>query len=334
MNQPTHAWIAVRAIALLEDNAICMGLVNLVKPHVLESAIGAWIPDESDSWRGGNAKALHTLKMGPMDPNHTQRNRFIKRKEELIKELGTCRKAYNFLRQDVELNHDWWDDAYRAEGETHGKHLANRAMGLSVSIADLLLMGDAAVDHLVPGEVDYIQHVPNAARTHAEAVAVYLAMMSHFIADCWMPCHTDCRKLATYSKGLHNKMEEKWGEIVEDDFHHTRLIGSQLSANEILNMARHYDAQFGVQFGTRVNNLKHDVWLDTVFSCRASFAICGMIASPDDYPYDDDTLSLPFSSAFAANAPYSFQDITSVVIHDAVMSTAMVYKYIWKRVSD
>ena len=62
MDQPTHAWIAVRAIALLEDNGICTGLVNLVKPHVLGAAIGAWIPDESDSWRGGNGLQAYLAK--------------------------------------------------------------------------------------------------------------------------------------------------------------------------------------------------------------------------------------------------------------------------------
>jgi hypothetical protein len=333
MDQPTHAWIAVRAIALLEDNVICPDLVSLVKPHVLASSIGAWIPDESDSWRGGNAKALHTLKMGPMNLNHPQRLRFIKSKQDLTRELGSCRKAYQFLRKDNVLSQAWWNDAYRAEKETHGKHLANRAMGLSVSIADLLLMGDADVNNLVPGNVSYIQHVPNAARTHAEAVAVYMAMMSHFIADSWMPCHTDGRKLTNYSMGLHNKMEEKWGKIVESDFHHTILIGSSALPDAILTTARNYDSAFGVQFGSRVNNLKNDVWLDTIFSCRASFAICGMIASPSDYPYGDDTLSASFSTVFASGQPYSFQEITSVVMHDAVMSTAMVYKHIWQRVS-
>lgn len=333
MNQPTHAWIAVRAIALLEESGICTGLVNLVKPHILESAIGAWIPDESDSWRGGNAKALHTLKMSPMDENHPQRERFIMKKENLIKELGTCRKAYSFLRRDTELDQDWWGNAYRADKETHGKHLANRAMGLSVSIADLLLMGDPAVDAMIPGEVDYIEKVPDAARTHAEAVAVYMAMMSHFIADAWMPCHTDGRKLATYSKGLHNKMEARWGRVLKDDFHHSHLMASQATADEILDTARNYDAQFNLKFGTRVNNLKNDVWLDTVYSCRASLAISAMMVSPEDYPYDDQTLTSPFAETFAPDAPYSFQDITSIVLHDAVMSTAMVYKHIWKRVS-
>lgn len=334
MDQQTHAWIAIRAIALLEDNAICSGLVKLVKPHILGAAIGAWIPDKSDSWRGGNAKVLHTLKMKPMDSNHAQRSRFIKPKAELIRELGTCRNAYKFLKKDEELDDDWWNDAYRAEDETHGKHLANRVMSLSVTIADLLLMGDDEVDTIVPGKVDYIENVPDAARTHAEAVAVYMAMMSHFIADSWMPCHTDGRKLATYRKGLHDKMEDEWGDIVEADFHQNKLVGSNASADEILDTARNYDAQFGLRFGTRVNNLKNDVWLDTVYSCRASFAICGMMVSPDDYPYNDDTLKSPFSTTFATGAPYSFEDITKVVMHDAVMSTAMVYKYIWKRVAD
>lgn len=126
MDQPTHAWIAVRAIALLEDSRTCPGLVTLVKPHVLESAIGAWIPDESDSFRGGNYKALHTLKMAPLPANHQQRQRFIFPRDDLLSELGTCRKVYLFLKEDTQLDQNWWDDAYRAQKETHGKHIWKR----------------------------------------------------------------------------------------------------------------------------------------------------------------------------------------------------------------
>ena len=51
MKQATHAWIAVRAIALLEDSGLCPGLVSMLKPHAREAAIGAWIADEADSFR-------------------------------------------------------------------------------------------------------------------------------------------------------------------------------------------------------------------------------------------------------------------------------------------
>ena len=49
MNQRTHSWIAVRAIALLEDENTERNLVRLLKPHVRKASVGAWIPDQVDA---------------------------------------------------------------------------------------------------------------------------------------------------------------------------------------------------------------------------------------------------------------------------------------------
>jgi hypothetical protein len=249
-----------------------------------------------------------------------------------MSELGTLRAAYKFLKKDDVLPEAWWDRPYRAAKETHGKHLANRAMALSITVADLLLMGDPDVDAGIPGEVDFIDDVAPNARTRAEAAAVYLAMLSHFIADAWMPCHTDDRRLALYSSGLHSKMEDEWGEVVEDSFSKSRLLGSTESPDDILARAREQDARFGITFGPRVNHLYNDVWLDTVYCCRASFAICGMMVPPSQIDYGSDQTS-SFDDTFAAGKPYSFEDITRVVLHDAVVSTAMVFRHIWDRVA-
>ena len=52
MKQRTHTWLAIRAIALLEDSGAAPGLVKLLKPYVNSVAIGSWIPDLADSKRG------------------------------------------------------------------------------------------------------------------------------------------------------------------------------------------------------------------------------------------------------------------------------------------
>ena len=45
MKQPTHTWIAIRAIELLRQEGKTPGLVKLLRPHALKTAIGSWVPD-------------------------------------------------------------------------------------------------------------------------------------------------------------------------------------------------------------------------------------------------------------------------------------------------
>ena len=54
MDQRTHAWIAIGAIKLLEDEGQSKRLVDLLKPFTQEAAIGAWIPDKTDAKLGGS----------------------------------------------------------------------------------------------------------------------------------------------------------------------------------------------------------------------------------------------------------------------------------------
>ena len=41
MKQPTHAWIAIRAVDLLDRDSDTKNLAELLKPHVHKAAIGA-----------------------------------------------------------------------------------------------------------------------------------------------------------------------------------------------------------------------------------------------------------------------------------------------------
>jgi hypothetical protein len=51
VKQRTHSWIAIRAIALLEDEGLEKNLVKLFKPHARKASVGAWIPDMADAAR-------------------------------------------------------------------------------------------------------------------------------------------------------------------------------------------------------------------------------------------------------------------------------------------
>ena len=63
MKQATHAWIAIRAVGLLENDPATKGLASLLKPHVQSAAIGAWMPDLADSKLGSGDIDNHVFKM-------------------------------------------------------------------------------------------------------------------------------------------------------------------------------------------------------------------------------------------------------------------------------
>ena len=75
MNQRTHAWIAIRAIKLLEDENQSNKLVKLLKPFTQEASIGAWIPDKRDAKLGGAQTQNHIFKLSPY--NKPGKSRFV-----------------------------------------------------------------------------------------------------------------------------------------------------------------------------------------------------------------------------------------------------------------
>ena len=203
MNQRTHTWIAIRAIALLKDEGKEKNLVSLLKPHARKASVGAWIPDQMEAKRGGAGGSIdnHVLKIEPYKGR--EKERFIAQKDKLLQRIGMYRMTAQFLKDDNYLDAEWWSAPYKGDIPKQGQHLPNRSMALSTMMKDLLLMGNKRVDSLIPGEIRFAQYMDPKMRTTEEAAAMYFFMLSHFIADTCMPCHCDGRRLAGYSKGLH-----------------------------------------------------------------------------------------------------------------------------------
>ncbi len=345
MNQRTHSWIAIRAIALLKDENKEKNLVELLSPYVREASVGAWIPDQADAKRGGAGAATdnHVLKIEPYTGG--QRERFITHKEELLERIGTHRKTHEFLQKDNILDREWWATPYKGDVPKPGQHLPNRAMALSTMMKDLLLMGDKRVDQLIPGDVRFAQYMVPETRTQEEAAATYFFMLSHFIADACMPCHCDGRKLAAYSEGLHKELEMHWSRKVGTGFEKKNLLPKDLLADrerthddsdEVLVQARAIDNKFCLDFEqTTVPDLHrgHDIWLEVINLCRASFAVASIIAPCDQYRYDDPQARAPFKTVFGGANSQLLKEVDKIVMHDAVLNTAIVWKHIWNKVS-
>jgi hypothetical protein len=333
MNQRTHAWIAIRAIKLLEDENETKRLVGLLKPFTQEAAIGAWIPDKRDAKLGGANTQNHIFKIGVYNNGHN--SRFIVSRDELTDSLGAERLVTGFINKNMDiLDDNWWNQAYKADPPA-GKHLANRAMALTINNIDMLILGNPAVQALVPGRVGFIRKVHEATRCSEGQAALFFFMLSHFIADALMPCHCDERDLSDYAKGLHMEWERDWSKKVGTYFDEKKLARDTVNDEDILTKAAEIDDEFGINFQDQVPDMKSDdVWEEIVMVCRASFALASIVAPPDHYPYKPaPQIMAPFETLFKQdqNGEDLLNEINRVIMHDAVLNVAIIWKHIWSK---
>lgn len=332
MKEATHAWIALRAVALLEDQGECANLVTLLKEHATKASVGAWIPDCVDAKRGGNSTECHVLKMAPYVGANSER--FVVTKNDLIERLGEYREMAKFLQQDATLDSWWWGTAFKGDIMKPGHHLPNRVMALSTMMKDLLLMGDEKIDGLIPGQIKYAKYVEDGIRTREEAAAAYLFMLSHFVADSCMPCHCDGRDLSDYEAGLHKEWEEAWSKVVGSAFTKAKLTAAEASTDSALQAAKAVDRKFGITFTGEVPPLQkgHDEWLESMYLCRASLAVANIVAPFKSYPYGENQRESSYDGLLGSNREL-LSRLDAAIMHDAVLNTAIMWKHIWDGVA-
>lgn len=213
-------------------------------------------------------------------------------------------------------------------------HLTNtlpgRAMALTTTLIDQLIPGDPKVASHVPGAVSFAHQVDPVARSRCEQIAPYFFMLSHFVADSCQPNHCDARKLSGYSNGVHKELKAHWNKTVGTYFDKKKLMASSDTAYKVLKTAKAVDQEFGISFSNSVPDLvAGDTWLEMMFVCRAGFAIASIIANPTDFSYSSKKLT-KFKDVFdPAVVPELLEDLDKVVMHDAVLNTAIVRKGVW-----
>ena len=335
MDQQTHSWIAIRAIALLEENGDEPNLVRLLKSQACKASVGAWIPDDKYVKPGGCRTDCHVLKMTVYTGN--QKRRFMESRGDLLKQIGQSRRMANFLQEDDTLDTDWWATPFKGNA-TPGQHLPNRVMALATMLKDLLLMGDDEVYSLIPHKNDYMNLIDAEARTREEAAALYFFMLSHFAADSCMPCHCDARKLSSYAgRELHHKLENHWSGIVGKGFERSNLLHTTATDDQILQQAREVDVRFGLQFNPGALpdlGKDHDEWLENMFVCRASFAMASIIAPYKDFPYDNTGPAAKYNALLGNGKAALLQKVDQAVLHDAIWNTAIYWKHVWNTVEE
>lgn len=329
MDQRTHTWLAIRAVALLENLGETPGLLGILKPDIRSTAIGAWIPDLQESKKGSGDIDNHVFKMKPYGGE--QKERFTVLKDELLKQLGPSRRMHRLIKQDNVLSAGWWKTPYRAEPKP-GQHIANRAMALTTTILDQLILGDSEVAALVPGTVKFAASMDPNALTRQEQAATYFFMLSHFIGDSCMPCHCDARSLSAYGNGLHKELERHWADKVGTYFEKGNLLRTGDSSAEILDRARKVDEEFGIKFPKAIPALKSgDVWMETVAVCRGSFALASILAPVGDFPFGGKEKALFGNLFVGGEGKLLLEKIDNAVMHDSVLNIAVVWKHIWSR---
>lgn len=330
MDQTTHTWMAIRASALLEELRLAPGLVGILKPKIKSVAIGSWIPDLRDSKIGSGDIDNHIFKIKPLNDN--SKDRFILKKDKLIKKLGYRRLMGRYLKKDTNLDDNWWNSPYKAD-PTPGQHLANRTIALATTIIDLLILGDSATSDLVPGNISFADKVDPNARTKMEQAATYFFMLSHFIADSCMPCHCDARKLMGYKKGLHKELEKHWSKRIGKFFEKNKLDIYTGSTDNILSESRQVDKEFRISFPKSIPKIiNYDIWEEIVIICRASFAIACILVPPSKYPFGTRKMT-SFKKIFESDryGKNLLKKIDRIILHDAILNIAIIWLHIWKR---
>jgi hypothetical protein len=330
MNQRTHAWLAARAVALLEDSGTADDLVGLLAPHVDHAVIGAWLPDLQDSKSGFGRTDNHILKMEPYDGE--VKERYVVTREKLTKSLGPTRMMSQHAVQSTVLDDEWWNTPYKADPPP-GQHLANRAMAFSTMITDLLLLGDKQLDALVPGKVNFIKDMDPKALTRKQQVAAYFFMLSHFIADACMPCHSDARELSSYTKGkIHKDLEGRWSKEVGTYFDSTNILKNNPTSKQILQKSRDIGDKIGLNLSTDIPALQtKDEWTEVLYMCRASFAVACIMAPYQDYPAATDAAPSLTDLFGGADGKAQLQAYDQMILHDSVHNIAIIWKHIWDR---
>jgi len=217
-------------------------------------------------------------------------------------------------------------------------------MANSVTLIDLLIVGDDRVARHVPREMGFADELDDRERSTEELVTLWCCYLSHFVADACMPCHCDARPLSSYSKGkLHKYLEMHWNDLVGEEFEKDHLADDGLSAADYLAAARAVDGRVGIAFRGKIPDIpryrdrssgrrkKKDIWHDLVDVCRASFTVASIIAPPEAYPYGGRAHP-PFDELFSGpDGEELLTDLDRAVLHDAVLNTAMVWKDVWRR---
>jgi len=339
MKQRAHAWVALRALKLVNDSKKAPNLVELLSYYVADVWDGAWLPDTLIV----DMRYGHIFKMDS-DPQRlgsdiSQEAWMKVPYRQLKKKLRGRRLCLEYVRGSPVLQ-----TPYKSH-PTNGGHLPNRVIAISHSIGDMLKMSDyplifyarkkkrkAFEQDLIKQKVKDLSLSPIFS---ARQIALMFFILAHYITDAHMPLHCDLRDfggdrstMGRLPSNLHPSIEETWESCFPPKdkiilHEHLRLsideVVTSLPDDSILEI----DTNDRYRLTPRIPRTAGDEWQEMVNIARTSYAVSRKWI---DEPYEnvDDLIANPTKSE-------EFKDVTNRVFHDAVESVARLWLKAWER---
>jgi len=339
MKQRGHAWIALRALKLVDDSKLEPKLVELLSYYISDVWDGAWLPDNLiiDMQYG------HIFKM---DSDSKQLGHDISKEDwfrvpytELKKRLAGKRLCLEYVKAFDELN-----KPYRSHPDVGG-HLPNRVIAVSHSIGDMLKMSDYPLAFYARGKKpeSYSKQLTDqkvadlslSPLFSGRQIALMFFILSHYVADAHMPLHCDLRDCSWGAKlkrrlpdGLHGSIEELWESYFppkEKLVLYEQLRTSVKDAVSSLPKGSpiEIDSNGEYKLDPNIYSPKSDEWVEMVHIARTSYAVSRKLIDKD-YKDAKELIKSPAKSE-------EFKHVTNCIFHDAVESVAALWIKAWTR---
>jgi hypothetical protein len=360
MKQKAHAWVALRALKLVED----LGkedtdlLVELLSYYMSDVWEGAWLPDTliRDMSYG------HIFKMDSDDnfvetiSSKTHRKITYSKLKSETKGKRLCLEDY--LKDSGELRKPYWaPDA--------GGHLPDRVIAINHSIVDMLKMGDFPIafylkktkpdsymKDLTKKKVKDLSLSPNFS---ARQIALTLFILSHYICDAHMPLHCDLRDMKAQKLGngtkerrlprsLHPGIEAVWEDSFPDKSRLALHAYTTDSINEIVTELPNgslieLDTNASYKMNTKLYKNMPNEWDEMVNICRISYGVSRKWISKSFAEIEacigedkclEKATALKYEDIIKIIGEKEFKDVTNRIFHDAVESVARLWYRAWE----
>ncbi|MGD0779557.1 MAG: hypothetical protein ABR954_02065 [Dehalococcoidales bacterium] len=322
MKKFSHAWLAFMAIKRLDDKKQTLSETDLKHAESLISWFmnhkdgvtqGAWFPDELIK----DMKEHHILKITPSDqaPADT-----VPYPPEKFRPLPPEYLIFKY-----------------------GKDSPVRQQGFNVSKTDNLpdrceSLTESVIDHL---KVQQHEDKGSPVSPTDNQVALWLFMLSHYVADAHVPLHCDSRQFSEFNK-IHPKMEAVWDDEIRKYYRlnkqETRFLYDEdgyPKPSVDLTSDKSYQQSFLKTVADELNNRKlslsfggdnHNVWDFMNAVCHNSYLLSYRFLPPQ---YKIETITAENWKTLASPA-LSIEQLSTAVLADAIDSIARVWFGVWK----
>lgn len=363
MKQKAHAWVALRALRLIDEsnNPDSRLLVELLSYYLSDVWDGAWIPDTilKDMNYG------HIFKMDSderfMPEMGSKRHRRISYADLKKATCGTRLCLENYLDGCCELDKPYWVNG------NSGK-LPDRVIALNHMIIDMLKLADFPISFYLKNKdaTEYrdvglskqkIKDLSLSPNFSARQIALAFFIVSHYVCDAHMPLHCDLRDckakpvdgqpIRRLPDLLHDGIEAVW----EDSFPSKKILTihkySQESIAQVTNSLPDESiieldkAGSPYALGTAISPSFDNEWDEMVNICRISYAVSrkwipqtfqqieAAVGASKCKDKKDKAPDWKYEDVTKVINEDDFKDVTNRVFHDAVESVARIWCKAW-----